>query len=151
MTVWPTHRLQDNVFEFPEADQLSCHISDYYLANSLLSIEIMDRPTDSVVNLRKVVFSDVTYFSGVMSWRGANIELLPLTESLSMARKLGLISLHDADEIAHDMPTPDDCRRLGLPGVYRIRGFHPTPQSVNDGHPAVEVVICAGKAEMVSE
>jgi hypothetical protein len=151
MTVWPTHRLQDNVFEFPEADQLSCHIADYYLGSSLLTIEIMDRPKDSVVNLRKIQFSDVTYYAGVMSWRGANIELLPLSESLNMARKLGLISLNDADEIQREMPDPDDCRSMGLPNVYRIRGYHPTPQSQHDGHPAVEVLICASNAELVAE
>jgi hypothetical protein len=151
MTILPTHKIQDNIFGFTQPEQLTCHIFDYYLGRNLMTVEVMDRPKDSVVNLRKIIFSDVTYFSGVMSWRGANIELLPLSESLSMARKLGLISLNEADEIQREMPDPDDCRSMGLPNVYRIRGYHPTPQSQHDGHPAVEVVICASNAELVSE
>src|SRR5688572_31327461 len=75
MNIKPTHDVQQNIFGFAEPDRLTCQIQEYHLVHSLLTIEVMGKPTKNILYSSHITFAMLYYFSGPSHWHGANFEL----------------------------------------------------------------------------
>ncbi len=77
----PEKGSNDNIFEIQNAEQYHCNILNYSLGHRNMYIEVKNVP-DKFEKFY-LVFGRVLYFSGLTSWRGANVRLAPNDEYLA--------------------------------------------------------------------
>jgi hypothetical protein len=77
-----TNTIQNNVFDIADADSHSCEVYIYETSHDVLIVKVT-MPENSI----KISFTETQYFSGTMTWQGANFRLHPHKECLELLER----------------------------------------------------------------
>lgn len=80
-----TENTKSNVFSFSNPDELECVVEDHNVSHSVMHIKIFDPMSRES---RILEFQLVHYFSGPLSWTGANFQIRPWQECVELLRAL---------------------------------------------------------------
>lgn len=87
----------DNIFKIPNPGEWGCRVTNFSTGHGLVKIRLINKwETNGPSHLE---FSHVTYFSGWMSWKGADFRLATNDELVALLRRvlLGIEEISDAE------------------------------------------------------
>jgi hypothetical protein len=128
-----TEKNNPNIFFLTNPDELDCLVENHSASHSVMHIKVFN-PISS--ETQTIEFQLVLYFSGPMSWKGANFQLRPWEECVQLLQTLN--KLQHLDEMSLEMQRDVGERHFHL---YRVLAVYPK----------TEITILAGNAQLLSE
>jgi hypothetical protein len=81
--------MQTNIFNLPTPILYRCHVHRYYSGLSRVYLRVFKG--NEQVPAFYVLFSDVGYFEGAVTWQGADFGIAPKEDAIELMLKVGMI------------------------------------------------------------
>ena len=122
-----------NIFSLTTPNELHCVVENHTASHSVMHIKIFNPVSNES---RRLEFQLVLYFSGPMSWTGADFQLRPWNECVQLLRTLNKL------QHINDM-SPEMQREVGE------KHFH--LYIISSVNPKTDITILAGSGCLLSE
>lgn len=81
--------MQTNIFQLPNPMLYRCHVHRYYSGLSRMYVRVFKG--QQTLPAFYLLFSDVGYFEGAISWQGANFQIAPAQDCIDLMLSVGMI------------------------------------------------------------